>query len=214
MTNNHRKLWNKWAKIWDLTLSFIGYDVLFREQAVERLNLNRGDTVLDLACGTGLNFEYLERKIGKKGKIVALDFSPEMLKKAGDKIKEHGWHNIELLERDASHFRLNEKVDAVLCTWAMVSIPDYEKALENSIDALKVGGKCVVLDFQLMSGLKGRILNPAYKLIFEATLQDITRKPWKKMRRYLSDVKKQNISGWLASYYICTGVKKSKSGYS
>ncbi len=208
MTDKYREMWDKWAKIWDLILSVVGYDVAFRERAVDKLDLNKGDTVLDLACGTGLNFEYLEREVGKEGKIIALDYSPEMLKKAEERIKQHGWRNIQLLERDASDFELDEKVDAVLCAWSMVSIPDYEKALKNSIEALKEGGKYVVLDFQLMSGIKGLVLNPPYKIIFKATHQDVTRETWEKMKHYLRGVTKEDFSGWLASYYIAVGIKK------
>jgi ubiquinone/menaquinone biosynthesis C-methylase UbiE len=208
MANRYHHMWDKWAKIWDLVLSVVGYDIAFREQTVDKLDLNKGDIVLDLACGTGLNFQYLERKIGEEGKIIALDYSPRMLKKAEEKISRYGWRNIVLLERDASDFELDVEVDAVLCTWAMVSIPDYKKALKNSIDVLKEGGKYVVLDFQLMSGIKSLILNPFYKMIFKATYQDVTRKPWKDMKNYLKDVKKENYSGFLASYYMAIGTKK------
>jgi ubiquinone/menaquinone biosynthesis C-methylase UbiE len=208
MTDKYHSMWDKWAKIWDLVLSIVGYDVAFREQAVDKLDLNKGDIVLDLACGTGLNFQYLERKIGEEGKIIALDYSPEMLKKAEEKINRYGWRNIVLLERDASDFELDEEVDAVLCTWAMVSIPDYKEALKNSIDALKESGKYVVLDFQLMSGIKGLILNPFYKMIFKATHQDVTREPWESMKYYLRGVEKEDYSGLVASYYIAVGIKR------
>lgn len=207
MAGKYRNLWNRWAKIWDLALHVAGYDVAFRERAIDELDLNRGDTVLDLACGTGLNFGYLEGKIGREGKIIALDYSPGMLKKAEEKMRNNDWRNIELLEEDAANFRLDEKVDAVLCTWSMVSIPNYEKALENSADTLREGGKYVVLDFQLISGVKGLILNSAYKLIFEATCQDVTREPWRKMKDYLREVKKEDFSGCLSSYYIAVGVR-------
>lgn len=200
MTSKYSKMWDKWAKVWDSMLSFWGYDTAYREQAVEKLGLKKGDVVLDLACGTGLNFEYLERKVGKEGKIIALDYSHEMLKKAREKIEENGWNNIKLLERDVSNFKLNEKVDAVLCTWAMVSIPNYKKALENSIETLRNGGKHVVLDIQQACYL--------IKLFFKATHQDITRKPWKEMRKYLNDVKKEDLPSLLASYYIASGVKR------
>jgi ubiquinone/menaquinone biosynthesis C-methylase UbiE len=207
MTDKYHNMWDRWARIWDFVLSVVGFDIAFRELAVDKLNLNVGDVVLDLACGTGLNFAYLERKVGKEGKIIALDYSSEMLKKAEEKIEQQRWRNITLFERDASDFELDEKVDAVLCTWSMVSIPDYEKALKKSIDVLKEGGKYVVLDFQLMSGIKGLILNPFYKMIFKATRQDVTREPWKNMKHYLRGIKKENHSGLLASYYIAAGQK-------
>lgn len=96
-----------------------------------------------------------------------------MLKTAKEKIKKNGLENIELLEKDASNFELDEEVDAILCTWAMVSFPDYKKALENSTRVLKKKGRYVVLNSQSMSGLKGKILNAIYELPFRATHQDV-----------------------------------------
>ncbi len=211
MRSKYSKTWDRWAKTWDFLLSFVGYDTAFREEAIERLEVKRGDTVLDLACGTGLNFEYLRKKVGKEGRIIALDYSQEMLRKAREKVEKNGWDNIELVEKDASDFELDEEVDAVLCTWAMVSFPDHEKALGNSVKPLKKGGKYVVLDFQLMDGLKGKILNPTYKLPFKATHQNLGRKPWKTMEKYLNNVVKEDFSGRFASYYIASGVKSTSS---
>jgi demethylmenaquinone methyltransferase/2-methoxy-6-polyprenyl-1,4-benzoquinol methylase len=200
-------MWDKWANVWDFMLSFVGYNLRFRKKAIEKLNINRGSIVLDLACGTGLNFQFIENKIGQQGKIIAIDFSLEMLKKAEEKIRKYGWKNIELLKRNASDFELKDEVDAILCTWSMVSISNYEKALKTSTTFLRKNGRFVVLDFKLKSGIKGRIFNPIYKLIFKITNQDITREPWKKMQSYLRNVKKEEFSGLLGSHYIAVGVK-------
>ncbi len=203
----HSRTWDRWAKAWDLMLSLVGYDIAFREEAVERLQLKKGDTVLDLACGTGLNFEYLQRKIGKEGRIIALDYSQEMLQKAKEKAEKNGWDNIRFTKTDVSGFERDKQVDAVLCTWSMVSFQDHEKALENSVKTLKNNGKYVIVDFQLMDGLKGRILNPIYTLPFKATHQHLDIKPWKTMEKYLKNVVKEDFSGWFASYYIASGAK-------
>ena len=50
-----------------------------RKKAINKLNLNQGYKVLDIACGTGSNFKYIEKLIGKKGKIIAIDYTKEML---------------------------------------------------------------------------------------------------------------------------------------
>jgi SAM-dependent methyltransferase len=53
--------------------------------AVERLGLSRGDRVLEIGCGTGNAFPFLQRAIGLRGKIYGVDISPRMLEKAKER---------------------------------------------------------------------------------------------------------------------------------
>jgi ubiquinone/menaquinone biosynthesis C-methylase UbiE len=61
----------------------------------------KGATVLDLACGTGQNFPFLAERIGPRGKIVGVDISSGMLKKARYRVERSGQVNISLLQADA-----------------------------------------------------------------------------------------------------------------
>jgi len=207
LAGRYSEMWNKWGRIWDFMLSLIGYDDAYREIAVEKLALEKGDSVLDLACGSGLNFKFLEEKVGGQGKIIALDYSRIMLEKAREKIKANNWLNITPVEADASSFLLEEEVDAVLCSWAMVSIPDYESATKCAVNGLREGGGFSVLDFQLITGVRGWLFNPVYEFIFWSTHQDITRQPWKIMQKYLANVCKQDINTKMVSCNIAWGTK-------
>lgn len=51
----------------------------YRRRAVDLLNLAAGEVVLDVACGTGVNFGLIERRVGPTGRIVGVDASPDML---------------------------------------------------------------------------------------------------------------------------------------
>ena len=53
-----------------------------RSQAIELLGLHGGDTVIDVGCGTGLSFEELHHRVGRKGRIVGIERCPEMMAKA------------------------------------------------------------------------------------------------------------------------------------
>ena len=53
-----------------------------RREAVAQLRLEPGNTVLDIACGTGLNFPFIEAGIGPEGLLIGLDYSTGMLAKA------------------------------------------------------------------------------------------------------------------------------------
>ncbi len=66
---------------------------LWRELLVQRLPLKRGDTVLDVGCGTGLCLPLLQDKIGPTGAIIGVDASQDMLQVAADRCREHNWDN-------------------------------------------------------------------------------------------------------------------------
>ena len=59
----------------------------YRLRAVELLQLKQGDFVLDIGCGTGLNFGPLIQRIGPKGRIIGVDLSSKMLACAKERIK-------------------------------------------------------------------------------------------------------------------------------
>src|ERR1700751_1505214 len=75
-----------------------------RIRAVRALGLRRGDTVVDIACGTGLNFSLLEAAIGPEGRIVGVDLTDAMLDRAGDRIEANGWSNGSLRQGDPGGF--------------------------------------------------------------------------------------------------------------
>src|SRR5687768_14344094 len=81
-----------------------GYDRHMRRfgrwqaMAIERLSLGPGDKVIDVACGTGLNFSALESAIGPAGGIVGIDLSGDMLAQARRRTEDNGWANVTLIE--------------------------------------------------------------------------------------------------------------------
>jgi demethylmenaquinone methyltransferase/2-methoxy-6-polyprenyl-1,4-benzoquinol methylase len=98
-----RQKYSKAAGIYDLTMPCFkvwGVNDTWRRKAVRALHLRPGSTVLDLACGTGLNFPFLQEAVGPKGKIIGLDLTAAMLAEARNRIKWHGWDKVELIEKE------------------------------------------------------------------------------------------------------------------
>ena len=62
-----------------------------RRLAVDRLALKPGEVVLDVGCGTGLSFSLVEERIGPEGGLIGVDPSPDMLAKARERVKRHGY---------------------------------------------------------------------------------------------------------------------------
>jgi demethylmenaquinone methyltransferase/2-methoxy-6-polyprenyl-1,4-benzoquinol methylase len=85
-----------------------------RERAVAWLDLRPGESVLDVACGTGLSLPLLREAVGTTGRIFAFDQSPDMLALARARAERAGWENVHLIEAAAQSLILPEKVDALL----------------------------------------------------------------------------------------------------
>ena len=83
-----------------------------RLRAVQALGLRAGDSVIDIACGTGLNFPLIEEVIGPDGRIVGVDLTDAMLARAQERIETNGWSNVSLVQADAVDFDFPAEVDA------------------------------------------------------------------------------------------------------
>jgi len=133
----------------------------FKKKAFSQSSLITGDQVLVFCCGTGLDFPYILKKIGKKGKIIGVDFSKDMLALAERKIRKYGWNNIELIHEDVTQFRekLSNKADAGVCTLGLSIISEHKKAYQNLLSNVRTGGEIIIGDMQLATGWQAR-LNP------------------------------------------------------
>src|SRR5450755_2594045 len=145
--------YRKKAKHYDITSQFYpapGYPQRAqRLQAVQALGLRAGDSVVDIACGTGLNFSLIEQAIGPDGRIVGVDLTDAMLAHAQDRIETNGWSNISLVQADAADFDFPAEVDAILSTYALSQVPDCAEVIAHGAAALCEGGRWAVLDLKV-----------------------------------------------------------------
>jgi len=166
-----RRIYDRWSRHPSLYDAMTGL-VLFgrrgrlRRSAVSRLDLRKGDTVLDLACGAGANLELLVGAVGHSGSVLALDHSPGMLGRAAQLVSERGWGNVDLRLEDAAKAELPpSSLDGALCTLSLSAIPGHREASRRVAQALRPGAAFVVLDATLFSG-RMRFLNPLVGPIF------------------------------------------------
>lgn len=138
------------AKNYDFIVKLFGLIGLkteeYRKLTVDALNLSKGDTVVELGCGTGSNFDLLEDAVGPDGKIIGVDITDEMLNEAKKRIKEKGWNNIELVLGDITEYKIPKDVDGIIAYGALTYTPDYDVIIKNGYDALKFDKKFAVLD--------------------------------------------------------------------
>lgn len=113
-----------------------------RRYIVEHLGLSGGEVVLDVACGSGLNFPYLQEAIGSSGRLIGVELSPEMLALARAKVERQGWNNVTLIQAAAEEAVVPVQADALLISFAH-DVMRSPRALENALAALKPGGRIV-----------------------------------------------------------------------
>jgi ubiquinone/menaquinone biosynthesis C-methylase UbiE len=202
--------WSKWAKVWDPFLKIAGLDRKYREEGISALDLAAGMTVLDVACGTGFNFPFLVEAVGPKGRVIALDISQGMLTKAKERAHKNGWKNIEFIQGDVCQIRL-PRSHAAAAFWCTVSIPDYQRAMDNIVNSLLPEGNLAILDFKPIDGFPGIIFNPIFAHICRVTHQNINREPWIYLETLLNNVQMRQwkLGGLLlANVYLAWGQKK------
>jgi demethylmenaquinone methyltransferase/2-methoxy-6-polyprenyl-1,4-benzoquinol methylase len=177
------------------TVTFLGRQRFLRRRAVERLALRPGDTVLDLACGTGLNLAHLEAVVGDRGRIIAFDFSPAMLAAARDRARTHGWQNIEFVEGDAATLDIGGPVDGVLSTLGVSAIAGYERAIARACEVVRPGGRVVILDAALPTGWL-RCMNPLIRWVYRVGAAWVPGRPIAAiMARHLNGVHTERYNG-------------------
>jgi ubiquinone/menaquinone biosynthesis C-methylase UbiE len=140
-----------------------------RAYAIEQLALKSGDTVLNLPCGTGQNFEYFQKYLNGTGVIIGIDLSEGMLEKAKRKKANNDWNNIKIIKEDATqinaewvanHFDSSVKIDAILCDLGLSGFPDWEQVIDNMLDLLKPNGRLVIMDWYIPKPtLRGAFIN-------------------------------------------------------
>jgi ubiquinone/menaquinone biosynthesis C-methylase UbiE len=114
-----------------------------RRLAVDRLELRRGDVVLDIGCGTGLTFALVEKRIGPEGGLIGVDLSPDMLARARERVEENGWSNVTLVEASVEEAEIPVKVDACVSVLTH-DVMRSPRALENVVEHIKPGGRIAV----------------------------------------------------------------------
>jgi len=151
-----------------------------RLRAVRALGLRAGDSVIDIACGTGLNFPLIEEVIGPDGRIVGVDLTDAMLAQAQDRIETNCWGNVSLVQADAADFDFPAEVDAILSTYALSQVPERAEVIAHGAAALAGGGRWVVLDLRVPGNTPGWLaqLGTATVRHFAAIDEWIMRRPW------------------------------------
>jgi len=149
MTNNPRKdlalaQYRLRAKYYDCEL--VAFEPI-RRRTIDCLQLQPGDTVMDIGCGTGLSFELLRQGVGARGRIIGVEQSPDMLALAQERIAAHGWRNVALVQASAETANSEMLADAALFHFTH-DILTSGPAIANVLRQLKPGARLAAAGLQ------------------------------------------------------------------
>jgi ubiquinone/menaquinone biosynthesis C-methylase UbiE len=135
--------WERMAAGWDRRRQWM-WDVSHAvgEQMVAKLDPQPGQTVLELAAGTGETGFAAAERLGDDGLLISTDFSAPMVEAARRRAEELGLSNVEFQVMDAERMTLDDdSVDGVLCRWGYMLMADPKAALAETRRVLRAGDR-------------------------------------------------------------------------
>jgi ubiquinone/menaquinone biosynthesis C-methylase UbiE len=181
----------------------------FRSLAIERLALEPGETVIDVACGTGVNFALIQERIGSEGRIVGIDLSPDMLDEARRRVDAEGWRNVTLVEASVEDADIPDSADAALFSLTH-DVLQSEAAVGNVLRHLRPGGR--VSSFGAKWAPSWRL--PVNAWVWYTARQYVTTferfdRPWHLLERFVPGLRVRSLA--FGALYVAWGLVQNSS---
>jgi arsenite methyltransferase len=113
-------------------------------------DIEPGEVILDLGCGAGIDTIMAARRTGPTGRVIALDFLPEMLERTQQAAAAAGLQNVDILEGDMEAIPLPpNSIDHIISNGVINLSPRKARALAECARVLRPGGKFCVSDLTI-----------------------------------------------------------------
>ncbi len=178
-----------------------------RAYAAHSLRLDPGSHVLVPGCGTGLDFEFLSPAVGPEGRVVGIDLSRGMLKRAEHRVRRKHWQNVQLKEGNARELDSMDlpPFDRILFFLTLSVLPDWHSIFMKAWERLEDGGRCAIFDVHASRRV------PQSWIVESVARADVSRRTWEPLLELAPDARHEQIAGSPhihgGDLHFCVGTK-------
>ena len=134
-------VYDKLAKVYDLIFGPTLHQG--RLQAIQRMNIQARERVLEVGVGTGINLSLYPRE----AQITGIDYTASMLEKARERVMKKEMRNVRLLQMDAADLKFaDDTFDIVYAPYLVSVVPDPVKVAQEMRRVCRPGGRIVILN--------------------------------------------------------------------
>jgi SAM-dependent methyltransferase len=175
-----------------------------RAEALVLLALRDGDTVLDVACGTGVMLPALSRAVGDRGRVIGIEQSPEMAAIAASRIEEARLANVRLIVAPVEEAPIGELANAALFCFSH-DVLQSDRAIENVVRHARPDARVVAAGTRLLGWWAAplnvwKLWRSRHYLSTYAGLRD----PTKRLRQFCPDLRVL-LTHTLGTSYLAVG---------
>lgn len=158
-----------------------------RRKTIELLKLSKGETVIDIASGTGLSLPVLSQAVGPQGRVIAIELCPDMAAIAQHRIEINHLDNVTQIVASMEAASIDISADALLFHYTH-DVLRSSAAIERIFRAAKPGARIAIAGFKLPTDWR-RIFNPWHRHRawgYLSTFEGV-HAPWDRLLPYVND---------------------------